>query len=136
MPLGNLSKILLLSPYLNCFRFELNDKTLFLFLDCVFVCTRRRSRCERRRARRRAVLRASERGPVLRPRTRRTVPRSGPPGRLRRRQVQSRPMMHAFVLSFYKHNLLACFIKLHMFFLLKTRSDSHPLICYNHSLTT
>ena len=38
--------------------------------------------------------------------------------------------------SFYKHNLLACFTKLHMFCLLKTWLDSHPLICYNHSLTT
>ena len=37
MPLGNLSKILLLSPYLNCFRFELNDKAFISFLDCVFV---------------------------------------------------------------------------------------------------
>ena len=41
-----------------------------------------------------------------------------------------------FCPSFYKHNLLACFIKLHMFYLLKTWLDSHPLICYNHSLTT
>jgi hypothetical protein len=31
--------------------------------------------------------------------------------------------------SFYKHNLLAWFIKLHMFCLLKTWLDSHPLIC-------
>ena len=38
--------------------------------------------------------------------------------------------------KFYKHILLACFIKLHMFLLLKTWLDSHPLICYNHSLTT
>ena len=41
-----------------------------------------------------------------------------------------------FCSSFYKHNLLACFTKLHMFCLLKTWLDSHPLICYNHSLTT
>ena len=41
-----------------------------------------------------------------------------------------------FCPSFYKHNLLACFIKLHMFYLLKTRLDSHSLIWYNHSLTT
>ena len=38
--------------------------------------------------------------------------------------------------QFYKHNLLACFTKLHMFWLLKTWLDSHPFICYNHSLTT
>ena len=38
--------------------------------------------------------------------------------------------------QFYQHNLLACFIKLHMFILLKTWLDSHPLICYNHSLTS
>ena len=36
----------------------------------------------------------------------------------------------------YKHNLLACFTKLHMLLLLKTWLDSHPLICYNHSLIT
>ena len=41
-----------------------------------------------------------------------------------------------FCPNFYKDNLLACFIKVHMFFLLKTWLDSHPLICYNHSLTT
>ena len=41
-----------------------------------------------------------------------------------------------FCPSFYKHNLLACFIKLHTFYLLKTWLDSHHLICYNHSLTT
>ena len=61
---------------------------------------RRRSRSERRRACRRAVLRASERGPVLRPRAQRTSPRSRLPGRLWRRQVQSHPLMHAFVLVF------------------------------------
>ena len=38
--------------------------------------------------------------------------------------------------QFYKHNLLAYFIKLHMFLLLKTWLDSHPLICYNDFLTT
>ena len=38
-------------------------------------------------------------------------------------------------IQFYKHNLLTCFTKLHMFWLLKTWLDSHPLICYNHSLT-
>ena len=36
----------------------------------------------------------------------------------------------------YKHNLLAYFTKLHIFLLLKTWLDGHPLICYNHSLTT
>ena len=38
--------------------------------------------------------------------------------------------------QFYKHNLLACFTKLHILCMLKTWLDSHPLICYNHSLTT
>ena len=57
-------------------------KSLFLFLDCVLACVRRRSRCERGRTRRWAVPRASVRGPVPRPRTQRTVPRSGLPGRL------------------------------------------------------
>ena len=38
--------------------------------------------------------------------------------------------------SFYKHNLLAYFIKLYMFCPLKTWLDSHHLIYYNHSLTT
>ena len=39
MPLGNRPKILLLSPYLNYFRFELNDKTFisFIFIVCLFV---------------------------------------------------------------------------------------------------
>ena len=100
MPFGNHLEILLRTPYLNYFRFELNDKTFISFLDCVFVCTCRRPRCERRRAHWRAILRAHERGPVPRPRTRRTVLRSGPPGRIWRRQVQSHPLMHAFVLVF------------------------------------
>ena len=93
-------------------------KPLFLFLYCVFVCVRRRSRCELGRTRRRAVPRAGVRGPVPRARTRRTVPRSGLPGRLCERQVQSHPLMH-ILSQFYKHNLLACFIKLHMLLLLK-----------------
>jgi len=38
--------------------------------------------------------------------------------------------------QFYKHNLLVCFTKLYMLWLLKTWLDSHLLICYNHSLTT
>ena len=75
-------------------------KLLFLSLDCVFVCMRRRPRCERRRARRWAVLWASEWGPVPWPRIRRTVLRPGPLGRLWRRQVQSQPLMHVFVLDF------------------------------------
>ena len=110
-------------------------KPLFLFLYCVFVCVHRRSRCERGRTRRQAVPRASVQGLVPRLRTRRTVPRSGHPGRLCEWQVQSHPLMHVLP-QFYKHNLLACFTKLHMFCLLKTWLDSHPLICYNHSLTT
>ena len=78
----------------------------------MFVCICRRSRCRRRRARWRAVLRASEQGPVLWPRTRRAVLQSGPPRRLWRRQVQSHPLMHAFVLVFinttYWHVLQNC----------------------------
>ena len=100
MPLGNCPKTLLRTPYLNHFWFELDNKIFIFFLDCVFVCMCRRPRCERRRARWRAVLRASERGPVPRPQARRTVLRPGPPRRLRRRQVQSHPLMHAFVLVF------------------------------------
>ena len=42
-----------------------------------------------------------------------------------------------FCPSFYKHNLLACFRRLHMLLpAAKIRLDSHPLICYNHHLTT
>ena len=39
MPLESRQKILLLSPYLNCFRFELNDKTFnsFFLIVCLFV---------------------------------------------------------------------------------------------------
>ena len=40
VPLGDHPKILLLSPYLNYFRFELNDKSLFfcVLIVCLFVC--------------------------------------------------------------------------------------------------
>ena len=40
MPLENRPKILLLSLYLNCSRFELNDKIFisFFFIVCLFVC--------------------------------------------------------------------------------------------------
>ena len=40
MPLGVQPKILLRTLYLNYFRFELNDKTLFPFflIVCLFVC--------------------------------------------------------------------------------------------------
>ena len=38
--------------------------------------------------------------------------------------------------QFYKHNILAYFTKLHMLLVLKIWLDSHPLIFYNHSLTT
>ena len=40
MPLGIHPKILLQTLYLNYFRFELNDKTLFPFflIVCLFVC--------------------------------------------------------------------------------------------------
>ena len=122
-------------PILNFSRPELNDKIFIFFLYCVLVCVCRRSRCERGRTRRRAVPRARVRGPVPRPRTRRTVPRSGLPERLCERQVQSHPLMHIWS-QFYKYNLLVCFTKLHMLWLLKTWLDSHLLICYNHSLTT
>ena len=63
MPLENRPEILLLSPYLNCSRFELNDKTFISFFYCVLACVRHRSRCGQGRTRRRAVLRASLRGP-------------------------------------------------------------------------
>ena len=40
MPLENCSKILLISLYLNCFRFELNDKIFisFYLLCACFLC--------------------------------------------------------------------------------------------------
>ena len=39
MPLENHPKILLPYPYLNFFRFELDDKTfIFFFIVCLFVC--------------------------------------------------------------------------------------------------
>ena len=114
------------SLFLHFLRFELNDKICVSFLDGVFVCVRRRSRSDRGRTRRRAVPRAG---------AWRTVPWAGAFGRLRRRQVQSHPSMH-ILSQFYKNNLLAYFTKLHMFCLLKTWLDSHPLICYNYSLTT
>ena len=40
MPLGNRPKILLRTPYLNHFRFELNDKFLFfcVLIVCLFAC--------------------------------------------------------------------------------------------------
>ena len=82
---------------------------------------RRRSRCERGRTRRgvcRVVLRAGVRGVVPRAGARERVPRAGAPGRFRRRQVQSHPLMH-ILSQFYKHNLLVCFTKLHILVLLK-----------------
>ena len=93
-------------------------KPLFLFLYCVLVCVRRRLRCERWRTRRWAVPRASVQGAVPRAGARRLVPRAGLPGRIRRRQVQSHPLMH-ILSQFYKHNLLTYFTKLHMLLLLK-----------------
>ena len=102
-PFKNPSKNIFPSLFLYFLRFELNDKACVSFLDCVLVCVRRRSRSDRGRTRRWAVPRAS-----VRPRTRRTVPWSGPPGRLWRRQVQSHPLMH-ILSQFYKHNLLAYF---------------------------
>ena len=84
----------------------------FYCCACVLVCVRRRSRCERGRTHRgicRAVPRAGARRPVL---------RAGAPGRIQKRQVQSHPLMHIST-QFYKHNLLACFTKLHMLLLLK-----------------
>ena len=40
MPLGNRPKTLLLSPYHNSFRFDLNDKAFisFFLIVCLFVC--------------------------------------------------------------------------------------------------
>ena len=40
IPLGNHSEILLQTLYLNCFRFELNDKSFYFFflIVCLFVC--------------------------------------------------------------------------------------------------
>ena len=38
--------------------------------------------------------------------------------------------------QFYKHDLLAYFYKIAYAFTTETWLDSHPLICYNHSLTT
>ena len=115
MPLENLPKIIFLPSFLHSSSME---KLLFLFLYCVLVCVRRRSQSDRGGTRRRAVPRASVWGPVPRPRTRRTIPRSGFPGKLCERQVQSHPLM--YILSqFYKHNLLGCFTKLHMLLQLK-----------------
>ena len=82
MPLENSPKYYSYRHILIVSDSSLTIKLLFLFLDCVFVCMRRRSRCERGRTHQRAVLQASERGLVLRPRTRRIIPRSGLPGRL------------------------------------------------------
>ena len=38
--------------------------------------------------------------------------------------------------QFYKHDLLAYFYKIAYAFTVETWLDSHPLICYDHSLTT
>ena len=163
--------------YISCV--PVSSSTTNLCFDCVLVCVRCRPRSERRRTRQRAVLWAGERGPVPRPRARRT----GLPRRLRRRQVQSHPLMHVSVLvfirvswihatttswswiscwnpchwvawfstwnpnsrscggmnrifPFYKRNPMACFINCICFACMKTRLDSHPLICDDHSLTT
>ena len=115
MPLENLKKIIFLPSFLHSSSME---KLLFLFLYCVLVCVRRRSRSDRGGTRRWAVPRASVRGAVPRVGARRLVPRAGLPERIRRRQVQSHPLMH-ILSQFYKHNLLACFTKLHILLLLK-----------------
>ena len=133
MPFRNHSKILLRALYFMCFRFELNNKSLFfLCLDCVFVCLRRRPRSDRRRAHQRAVLWAGEWGPVPRPRAQRT----GHPRRLWRRQVQFHPLMHVSVLVFINTTRWPVLINCICFACMKTRLDSHPLICDDHSLTT
>ena len=62
------------------------------------------------------VPRAGVRRAVLRAGARERVPRAG--ARLCERQVQSHPLMH-ILSQFYKHNLLACFTKLHILLLLK-----------------
>jgi hypothetical protein len=38
--------------------------------------------------------------------------------------------------QFYKHDLLASFYKIAYAFTVETWLDIHPLICYDHSLTT
>ena len=116
-------------------QFELNGKTFISFSLLCACCVRRRAWSDRGGTRRWAVPRVSVRGPVPRPQTWRTVPRSGLPGRLCEWQVQSHPLI-TYLTQFYKHKLFACFTKLHMLWLLKTWLDSHPFICYNHSLTT
>ena len=54
----------------------------------------------------------------LRAGAREQVLRAGTPGRFRRWQVQSHPLMH-ILSQFYRHNVLAYFIKLHILVLLK-----------------
>ena len=74
----------------------------FYCCACVIVCVRRRSRCERGRTQR------GVHGVVPWAKARERVPRTWTPGRFRRWQVQSHPLMH-ILSQFYKHNLLACF---------------------------
>ena len=84
------------------------------------VCVHRRSRCERGRTQR------GVHGAVLRAGARERVPRAGAPGRFRRRQVQSLPLMH--ILTHFTNTTYWPVLKIAYCFTAETRLDSHPLI--------
>ena len=97
----------LLNHSINFSLLSFSSFRLFYCYACVLVCVRRRSRREQ------GITHRGVCRPVPRPRAREQVPRAVTPGRFRRRQVQSHPLMH-ILSQFYKHNLLAYFTKLHM----------------------
>ena len=91
MPLRNLPKIFFLPSFLKLFliRAQRQNVYFFLFIVCLFVCAVDHGVTE-------AEPRAGVRGPAPRARTRRTVLRSGLPGRLCEWQVQSHPLIAYF----------------------------------------
>ena len=121
-----------------CLRFELNDKAYFFFyflIVCLFVCVVDRGVNEGEPVDEQYCEQENE-DQFCDP-----SPKDSTSIRNPRKDLKTTSSIPSFDACFcpsffYKHNLLAYFIKLYMFCLLKTWLDSHPLICYNHSLTT
>ena len=113
MPLENHPKILFRSPHLNFLWFELNDKTFifFLFIVCLFVCAIDTGVNEGEPIEEFAEqYRESE---PEEPYREQELPEGFEDGKF------NPALWCMFCPSFYKHNPLTCFTKLHMLLLLK-----------------
>ena len=126
MPLRNLPKIFFLPSFLKLFLIRAQQQNIyfFLFIVCLFVC---------------AIDTSVNKGEPIEefaepepeePYREQELPEGFEDGKF------NLILWLHISTQFYKHNLLACFTKLHMLLLLKTWLDSHLLICYNHFLTT